>query len=225
MKNAEKTKACLALLNEKYNLTFLSIADIVDLTIEWDKNDAMENAAQCYQLQQERKRKEEEQKKKEEEEAKSRIDFNEEIDENGRIWYKRTHLYRQREESRKLKSGDIIKYEATGPDGIYEEGIMIVNSFDYESDFAARCYVQVSTWTKEKDPNYKHKFVANNLAPGIDKFSFATEDEIKEFFDYIRENEYELYYYYLCYFVRDEEYIPDFVKKEKRYAKYIEEAS
>ena len=218
MEHSEKTKDCLAWLNKNYILSSLSIADIIDLTIEWNKNDAMKYAAQCYQWQQERKQ-------KEEEKAKSRIDFNEETDENGRIWYKRTHLYRQREESRKLKSGDIIKYEANGPDGIYEEGIMIVNSFDYESDFAARCYVQVSTWTKEKDPNYKHKFVANNLAPGIDKFSFATEDEIKEFFDYIRENEYELYYYYLCYFVRDEEYIPDFVKKEKRYAKYIEEAS
>ena len=215
MENTEKTKACLAWLNKNYNLTSLSVADIVDLTIEWNKNDAMEYAAQCYQQQQERK-------KKEEEEAKSRIDFNEITDENGRIWFEETHLYAQREESRKLKPGDIIKYTAYQGDFI-ENGIMIVNSFDYESDFAARSYVQLTTWTKEKDLNYKHKFVASGLAPGIDKFSFETEDEIKEFFDYIKEHEYE--HYFLFYFVRDREYVPDFIKKEKRYAKYIEEAS
>ena len=215
MKNAEKTEACLAWLNKNYNLTSLSVADIVDLTIEWNKNDAMEYAVQYYQLRQERKQ-------KEEEEVKSRIDFNEETDENGRIWYKRTHLYQQREESRKLKPGDIIKYTAQQGDFI-ENGIMIVNSFDYESDFVARSYVQVTTWTKEKDPNYKHKFVASGLAPGIDKFSFATEDEIKKFFTYIKEEEYE--FYYLHYFIIAHEYTPDFIKKEKRYAKYIEEAS
>ena len=215
MEHSEKTKDCLAWLNKNYILSSLSIADIIDLTIEWNNKNAMEHAAQCYQWEQERK-------KEEEEKAKSRIDFNEVVDENGRIWYKHTHLYQQREESRKLKPGDIIKYEATCPDGVYEEGIMIVNSFDYESDFAARSYVQISTWTKEKDPNYKHKFIASSLAPGIDKFSFATEDEVKKFFTYIKEEEYEKY---LFYFVRDREYIPDFIKKENRYAKYIEEAS
>lgn len=215
MKNAEKTKACLAWLNEKYNLSSLSVADIVDLTIEWNKKDAMENAAKYYERKQGQK--------KEENEAKLRVDFNEEIDENGRIWYKRTHLYQQQEESRKLKPGDIIKYKTTCHDDIYEEGIMIVNSFDYESDFAARSYIQVTTWTKEKDPNYKRKFVASNLVPGINKFSFATEDEIKEFFDYIKEHEYE--HYFLYYFVSDGKYTPDFIKKEKRYEKYINEAS
>ena len=215
MEHSEKTKACLAWLNKNYNLTSLSVADIINLTIEWNKNDAMEYAAQYYQMQQERK-------KKEEEDAKSRIDFNEITDENGRIWFEETHLYAQREESRKLKPGDIIKYTAYQGDFI-ENGIMIVNNFDYESDFVARSYVQVTTWTKEKDPNYKYKFVASGLAPGIDKFSFATEDEIKEFFDYIKEHEYE--HYFLFYFVRDGKYVPDFIKKEKRYTKYIEEAS
>jgi hypothetical protein len=213
-----KTKACLAWLNANYNLTSLSVADIVDLTISWNDTDAMENAAQYYQSLQEQKKKEEERKKKEEEE-KPRIDFIEETDENGRIWYKRTHWHIQQEESRKLKPGDIIKYETTCPDGVPEEGIMIVNGFDYESDFAARSYVQLTTWTKEKDPNYKHKFVYANLAPGIDKFTFATEDEIKKFFTYIKEEEYEKYF--LFYFVRDGKYVPDFIKKEKRYAKYI----
>lgn len=220
MENTGKTKACLAWLNENYNLTSLSVADIVDLTISWNNTNAMENAAQYYLSQQEQKKKEEERKKKEEEEAKPRIDFIEETDENGRIWYKCTHWHIQQEESRKLKPGDIIKYETTCPDGVHEEGIMIVNGFDYESDFAARSYVQLTTWTKEKDPNYKHKFVSASLAPGIDKFSFATEDEIKKFFTYIKEEEYEKYY--LFYFVRDRKYVPDFIKKEKRYAKYIE---
>ena len=221
MENIEKTKACLAWLNENYNLTSLSVADIVDLTIEWNNKDAMENAAQYYQWQQDQKKKEE-RKKKEEEETKPRMDFNEETDENGRIWYKQTHWYSQQEESRKLKPGDIIKYETTCPDGVHEEGIMIVDTFDYKSDFAARSYVQLTTWTKEKDPNYKHKFVSAGLAPGIEKFSFATEDEIQKFFTYIKEEAYEKY---LFYFVRDGKYVPDFIKKEKRYAKYIEEAS
>ena len=123
MENIEKTKACLAWLNENYNLTSLSVADIVDLTIEWNDKDAMENAAQYYQWQQDQKKKEE-RKKKEEEETKPRMDFNEETDENGRIWYKRTHWYSQQEESRKLKPGDIIKYTANQGDFI-ENGIMI----------------------------------------------------------------------------------------------------
>lgn len=205
-------KACLAWLNENYNLTSLSVADIVELTIEWNNKDAMENAAQYYQSQQE-------QKKKEEDEAKSCIDFIEDIDENGRVWYKQTHLHKQREEYRKLKPGDIIKYTTTCPDGVHEEGIMIVDSFDYESDFAARSYVQLTKWTEEKDPNYKHIFVFAGLAPGIEKFSFATEDEIKKFFTYIKEEEYKKY---LFYFIRDGKYVPDFIKKEKRYTKYIE---
>ena len=174
----------------------------------------MEFAEQYYQWQQERK-------KKEDEEVKPRIDFNEEKDETGRVWYKRIHWYQQREESRKLKPGDIIKY--TSDQGEYiENGIMMVDSFDYESDFVARSYVQITTWTKEKDPNYNHKFVASGLSPGIEKFSFATEDEIKKFFNYIKDEAYEKY---LFYFVRDEKYVPDFIKKEKRYAKYIEETS
>ena len=182
MENAEKTKACLAWLNENYDLTSLSVADIIDLTIAWNNNDEMEFAEQYYQCQQERKKKEEE--------VKPRIDFNEETDENRRIWYKKTHWHSQREDSRKLKPGDIIKY-ITNQGEFIEEGIMIVDSFDYKSDFAARSYVQLTTWTKEKDPNYKHKFVANGLAPGIEKFSFATKDEIKKFFTYIKEEAYE----------------------------------
>ena len=219
MEHTGKTNACLAWLNANYNLTSLSVADIIDLTIEWNNKDAMENAAQYYQLLQEQKKKEEERKKKEEEYEKPLIDidFNEETDENGCIWYRQTHWRQQREESRKLKPGDIIKYETTFDD-VHEEGIMIVDSFDYESDFAARSYVQLTTWTKEKDPNYKHKFVAFGLAPGIKKFSFATEDEIKKFFTYIKEEEYEKY---LFYFVRDGKYVPNFIKKEKRYAKYL----
>ena len=213
MENVEKTKACLAWLNENYDLTSLSVADIVNLTIEWNKKDAMEYTAQYYQMPRERKQKEDEEN--------HGIDFNEEIDETGRVWYKKTHWYPQREESRKLKPGDIIKYTANQGEFI-EEGIMIVKSFDYKSDFVARSYVQLTTWTKEKDPNYKHKFVASGLVPGINKFSFATEDEIKKFFTYIKEEAYEKY---LFYFVRDREYMPDFIKKEKRYAKYIEEAS
>lgn len=210
IEHTEKTKACLAWLNENYNLTSLSVADIVDLTIEWNNKDAIENATQYYQSLQEQKKNEE---------VKSSIDFQEETDEKGCIWYRCTHSHKQLEESRKLKPGDIIKYETTCPDGVHEEGIMIVNGFDYESDFVARSYVQLTTWTKEKDPNYKHKFVSVGLAPGIDKFSFATEDEIKNFFTYIKEKEYEKY---LFYFVRDGKYVPDFIKKEKRYAKYTE---
>ena len=213
MKYTEKTKECLAWLNENYDLTSLSVADIIDLTIAWNNKDAMENAARYYQCNKERKKKDDD--------TKPRIDFNEEIDENGRIWYRQTHWHQQREESRKLKPGDIIKYTANQGEFI-EEGIMIVNNFDYESDFVARSYVQVTTWTKEKDPNYKHKFVSAGLTPGIEKFSFATEDEKQKFFTYIKEETYEKY---LFYFVRDGKYVPDFIKKEKRYAKYIEKAS
>ena len=85
MENAEKTKACLTWLNKNYNLSSLSVADIIDLTIKWNNKDVMENAAQVKHPQ--------EHKQKEEEDVKSRIDFNEEIDETGRVWYKRMHLH------------------------------------------------------------------------------------------------------------------------------------
>ena len=74
---SEKTKACLAWLNKNYNLASLSVTDIINLSIEWNKNDAMENAANCYEMRQKQKNQEELNKK---EEAKSRIDFDEEID-------------------------------------------------------------------------------------------------------------------------------------------------
>ena len=45
---------------------------------------------------------------------------------------------------------------------------------------------------------------------------------MNRFFNYIKDEAYEKY---LFYFIRDEKYIPDFIKKEKRYAKYIEETS
>lgn len=209
----EKTRDCLKNLKEKYDLTHLSIAKIVGIVLEWDEKNAMEHAAQCYQwkLEQEAKQKEIEA---------SREDYREEVDENGRTWYIETHWGHQRPESRKLSPGDIIKFKNSRGDG---DGIMLVGSFDFESDFAARSYYMIENWSYEdKNKNTIHnKTRGRNFAPGISAFSFATEDEITEFFNDIKQegkfgiNEQTVFDFYF-----NSDFTPEEIKSKT--AKYIE---
>ena len=165
----ENTKECLQYLKEKHDLTSLSIKNIVSIVLEWDEENAMEHAAQCYKLKLDREA------KQKEEEAK-REDYKEEVDENGRTWYIETHYYHQRPESRKLSTGDIIKFKTNRSDGI-----MVVGSFDFESDFAARSYYMFEDVLSE-DGKTTFQIIGNSYAPGICEFSFATDEEIADFF-------------------------------------------
>ena len=206
----ENTKECLQYLKEKHDLTSLSIKNIVSIVLEWDEKNAMEHAAQCYKWKLEREA------KQKEEEAK-REDYKEEVDENGRTWYIETHWSHQRPDSRKLSPGDIIKFKS------YKgEGIMVVGSFDFESDFAARSYYMIEDWTYENE--YKQTVTAqtcgHSYAPGIRKFSFATEEEIIDFFNDIKARgqygrskmtEFEFYF--------ESDFIPEEIKD--KLAKYI----
>lgn len=175
----ENTKDCLKYLKEKNDLTYLSIEKIVRLVLEWDEKNAMEYAAQCYQLKLEREAKQKEIEI-------SREDYREEVDENGRTWYIETHWQHQRPESRKLSPGDIIKFKNSRGNG---DGIMLVGSFDFESDFAARSYYMIENWSYEdENKNTIHTQTrGHSFAPGISAFSFATEEEIADFFNDIKQ--------------------------------------
>ena len=166
---------CLEWINSNHKIAFLSPKDIIALTLEWADEDITKKSEK------ELVRRVEEKKKKEEEEN-NRADYTESVDDSGNTWYHRQHWYHQRPESRKLKVGDIIHFHSNN-----EDGVMLIKSFDYESDFAARSYYQLYYWneklgfSQEIQPGY-------DMAPGIESFSLATEKEIENFFKALRED-------------------------------------
>lgn len=114
-------------------------------------------------------------------------DYEEVKDENGRIWYKRTHFHTQRKESRQLEEYDIIVAKNKLDDPI--PNIFMINSFDYDSDFAARIlYGKHVFYTDEKSSMYNINWYSGSC-PCNSYFSFATFDEIKELFDNIKKDE------------------------------------
>ena len=108
-------------------------------------------------------------------------DYEEVKDENGRIWYKRTHFRAQRKESRQLEKYDIIVTKDKLNDPAYN--ILMIDSFDYDSDFAARSlYGKHIFYTDEKRSMYNINWYSG-CCPCNRYFSFATFDDIKELFD------------------------------------------
>ena len=113
-------------------------------------------------------------------------DYEEVQDNNGRIWYKRTHFNAQRKESRLLEKYDVIvaKRDLEEP----YPTIMLINSFDYESDFVARCLYGKSVYYKDFERKKHTEMWYGGFAPCLQYFSFATFDEVKELFDKINES-------------------------------------
>ena len=142
-------------------------------------------------------------------------DEKEETDENGRTWYIETHWSHQRPDSRKLSPGDIIKFKANRG-----EGIMVVGSFDFESDFAARSYYMFEDHLSE-DGKTTFKIVGNSYAPGLCEFSFATDEEIADFFKKVKEHgKFELSNETVFDFYFNSDFTPEEIKS--KIAKYIE---
>lgn len=113
-------------------------------------------------------------------------DYEEVEDNNGRIWYKRTHFDVQRKESRLLEKYDVIVAKSDLEEPI--PTIMLINSFDHESDFAARCLYGKSVYYKDCERKRHSEIWDSGFAPGIRYFSFATHEEIEELFDKINES-------------------------------------
>lgn len=109
-------------------------------------------------------------------------------DNNGRIWYKRTHINAQRKESRLLEKYDVIvaKRDLEEP----YPTIMLIDSFDYESDFAARCFYGKSVYYEDFERKKHTEMWYGGFAPCLAYFSFATHEEIEELFDKINESSY-----------------------------------
>lgn len=115
-------------------------------------------------------------------------DYEEVEDNNGRIWYKRTHINTQRKESRLLGKYDVIvaKRDLEEP----YPTIMLIDSFDYESDFAARCFYGKSVYYEDFERKKHTEMWYGGFAPCLQYFSFATHEEIEELFDKINESSY-----------------------------------
>ena len=128
-----------------------------------------------------KRRLENQEDQKEKVETSLQPDYEEVKDENGRIWYKRTHFRAQRKESRQLEKYDIIVTKDKLNDPAYN--ILMIDSFDYDSDFAARSlYGKHIFYTDEKRSMYNINWYSG-CCPCNRYFSFATFDDIKELFD------------------------------------------
>jgi hypothetical protein len=113
-------------------------------------------------------------------------DYEEVQDNNGRVWYKRKHFNAQRKESRLLKQYDVIvtKRDLEEP----FPTIIFIDSFDYESDFAARSLYGKSVYYKDYERKTHTETWYGGFAPCLQYFSFATHEEIEELFDKINES-------------------------------------
>lgn len=218
MDNKEQTKRCIEYIKKSYlnNISSLSMEDIVSIALKFGEDDAQKHAAEYYQRKLERE-------KKEAEIAALRVDYTEEIDDSGKTWYIRTHFCQQREDSRKIKVGDVIQYKAYLPGYEGEEnGIMIISSFDFKSDFAARAYYsfsiheRINKETKEKEGPAFH--YCAGIAPNIYAFSLATDQEIKNFFKEIKERKPDEFKFY---FEDKHGFMPDVIKE--KYEKFLNE--
>ena len=196
-----QVKSCLKNLSEKYDLSSLSIRQVIEFTLQWGEKDAIKHAADCYKL-------EEERKEKERQKEATREDYREVVGKDGFTWYYETHFDHQRPESRKLKKGDAIVYKAHR-----DEGIMIIKSFDFESDFAARSYIQGCSF-KLENGNETPFDIYSDLAPGLSCFRFATEEEIDNLF-LLAKSDYDFNRVYLT------DLCPDYIKE--RYSKYLKD--
>ena len=113
-------------------------------------------------------------------------DYEEVEDNNGRIWYKRTHFNAQRKESRQIEKYDVIIAKSDLDEPV--PYILFVDSFDFESDFAARCLYGKSVYYKDSEMKKHSETWYRGFAPGFKYFSFATHEEIEELFDKINES-------------------------------------
>lgn len=183
-----QTKKCLQYIKDNYSdFISLSIEDIVKIALQYGESDARNNAAKWY-----KEKLEEEKKQQEIEEA--RQDYEEYVDDNGRTWYKMCHFYHQKDRSRKLKECDIIRYRGGN---VY--GLMIIGGFAFKSDFAAREYYGNCTHITHKGTENEQKttIVSSGSYPSFNEFSFATDNEIKSLFEYLKENDPKMFNYFL----------------------------
>lgn len=207
----DRTRKCLEWLKKENDLTFLSIDKIIEMAIDWAEVNISDDMYKRIKAKQEA----EEKQKREEE---TRDDYTIETEDNGRVWYVFAHGHKQRPDSRVLKQGDLIKYDASCPDNGSESGFMIVDSFDYENDFVARSFVSLGTHVF-RDRNtgaetvYKSSFSCGGT-PGMHKFSFATEDEKIAFFSEMKEKHFDDYLFHF-----KSNRTPDYINA--KYGKYI----
>ena len=113
-------------------------------------------------------------------------DYYEVRDNNGRVWYERTHFNAQRKESRQIEKYDVIITKSNLDEPI--PNILFVDSFCFESDFVARCFFGKSVYYKDSEMKKYSETWYGGFAPGHKYFSFATHEEIEELFDKINES-------------------------------------
>ena len=106
-------------------------------------------------------------------------DYEEVQDNNGRVWYKRTHFNVQRKDSRLLEKYDVIvaKRDLEEP----YPTIILIDSFDYESDFAARCFYGKSVYYKDYERKNIRKCGMVDLHPVSNIFHLQHMKKLKNY--------------------------------------------
>ena len=108
---------------------------------------------------------------------------------DGEKWWHVTGYFMNRPEDRKLKAGDAIVYRHSG--GYTENTVMIVKSFDFPSDTAARDLMGASPY-RMMDGTVKITYYSN-FAPSFKDYRMATREEIKELLEKYKENNQDTY--------------------------------
>jgi hypothetical protein len=128
---------------------------------------------------------------------------------NGVEWFKSDGFNKNRPEERKLKSGDAIVYKKGDCKTL---GFMIIRSFDYPADHAARAIYGRNPY-KHSDGTETCTYYSD-YSPSFSLYRFATEDEIRDFFNEFGKERVtnKLYLYYLD---KIKETVPD------KYDKYF----
>jgi hypothetical protein len=124
-------------------------------------------------------------------------------------WFKSAGCNKNRPEERKLKSGDAIVYKEGDCKTL---GFMIIRSFDYPADHAARAIYGRNPY-KHSDGTETCTYYSD-YSPSFSLYRFATEDEIRDFFNEFGKERVtnKLYLYYLD---KIKETVPD------KYDKYF----
>lgn len=119
-----------------------------------------------------------------------------EVEIDGKKWWYVDGYYRNRPEDRKLKVGDAIVYSRD--DKFKEVGIIIINSFDFPGDTAARALIGSLPHYNESYGIITYTYTYySDFAPGFSYYRMATREEMKDFFETYKRNNPKIYNHFL----------------------------
>lgn len=107
-----------------------------------------------------------------------------EVEINGEKWWRVNGYNEMRPEDRKLKEGDAIVYHQRG--GYAKNYVMIIKSFDFNSDISARALIGSSPYrTFDGKVNISYY---SDFAPSFNEYRMATREEVRQFLNEYKDN-------------------------------------